>query len=168
MNVLRKLASNASNANAVYRQSTRYSCFTEEGWASVGLEFGVQWVGVFTATWQSVNYNQKPDVYFTNGHVKYGFYMLVSAFHIGVWWVGWVLVLASWVGLGEEKWTHVHLWVSSANQGWRMFFRGPMTSSAGSRMTEPEHSDSHWLATRRQQVWLMGLSSETSPAIQME
>jgi len=23
--------------------------------------------------------------------------------------LGWVLVLASWVGLGEEKWTHVHL-----------------------------------------------------------
>ena len=48
--VLRKFANNASNANAVYRQSTRYSCFTEESWASVGLEFGVQWVGVFTAT----------------------------------------------------------------------------------------------------------------------
>ena len=48
--VLRKLANNASNANAVYRQSSRYSCFTEESWASVGLEFGVQWVGVFTGT----------------------------------------------------------------------------------------------------------------------
>jgi len=48
--VLRKFANNASNANAVYRQSTRYSCVTEESWASVGLEFGVQWVGVFTAT----------------------------------------------------------------------------------------------------------------------
>ena len=41
---------NASNANAVYRQSTRYSCFTEESWVSIGLELGVQWVGVFTAT----------------------------------------------------------------------------------------------------------------------
>jgi len=39
-------------------------CFTEESWASIGLEFGVQWVGVFTATWQSVNHNQKPDVLF--------------------------------------------------------------------------------------------------------
>ena len=48
--VLRKFVNNASNANAVYRQSTRYSCFTEESWASTGLEFGVQWVGVFTAT----------------------------------------------------------------------------------------------------------------------
>jgi len=48
--VLRKFANKASNANAVYRQSTRYSCFTEERWASTGLEFGVQWVGVFTAT----------------------------------------------------------------------------------------------------------------------
>ena len=36
--------------NAVYGQITRYSCFTEESWASVGLEFGVQWVGVFNAT----------------------------------------------------------------------------------------------------------------------
>ena len=45
------IANNASNANAVYRQSTRYnSCFTEESWASIGLEFGVQWVGAFTAT----------------------------------------------------------------------------------------------------------------------
>ena len=35
--------------------------------------------------------------------------VLVSAFHVSVCWVGWVLVLASWVGLGEEKWTHVHL-----------------------------------------------------------
>jgi len=68
--VLRKFANNASNANAVYRQSTRYSCVTEESWASVGLEFGVQWVGVFTATWQLVNHNQKPDVYFINGLVK--------------------------------------------------------------------------------------------------
>ena len=51
--VLRKFANNASTANAVYRQSivsSRYSCFTEESWASVVLEFGVQWVGVFTAT----------------------------------------------------------------------------------------------------------------------
>jgi len=48
--VLRKFANNASNANAVYRQSTRYSCFTEESWVSIGLEFGVQWVEVFTAT----------------------------------------------------------------------------------------------------------------------
>jgi len=68
--VLRKFANNASNANAVYWQSTRYSCFTEESWASVGLEFRVQWVGVFTATWQSVNHNQKPDVYYINGHAK--------------------------------------------------------------------------------------------------
>jgi len=30
------------------RQSTRYSCFTEESWASIGLEFGAQWVEVFT------------------------------------------------------------------------------------------------------------------------
>jgi len=28
----------------------RMYCFTEESWASIGLEFGVQWVGVFTAT----------------------------------------------------------------------------------------------------------------------
>jgi len=48
--VLRKFANKASNANAVYRQSTRYSCFTEESWASIWLEFCVQWVGVFTAT----------------------------------------------------------------------------------------------------------------------
>ena len=26
------------------------------------------------ATWQSVNYNQKPDAYFINGNIKYGFY----------------------------------------------------------------------------------------------
>ena len=48
--MLRKFANNASNANAVYRQSTRYICFTEESCAGIGLEFGVQWVGVFTAT----------------------------------------------------------------------------------------------------------------------
>ena len=66
----RKFANNASNANAVYRQGTRYSCFTEESWASIGLEFGVQLVGVFTATGQSVSHNQKPDVNFINGHVK--------------------------------------------------------------------------------------------------
>ena len=48
--MLRKFANKASNANAVYRQTTRYSCFTEESWAIVGLEFGVQWVGVFTST----------------------------------------------------------------------------------------------------------------------
>ena len=48
--VLRKFANKASNANAVYRPSTRCSCNTEESWASVGLDFGVQWVGVFTAT----------------------------------------------------------------------------------------------------------------------
>jgi len=68
--VLRKFANNTSNANAVYRQSTRYSCFTEESWVSIGLEFGVQWVEVFTATWQSVNHKQKPDIYFIKGHVK--------------------------------------------------------------------------------------------------
>jgi len=48
----------------------RYSCFTEERWASIGLEFGVQWVGVYTAAWQSVSHNQKRDVYLINGHVK--------------------------------------------------------------------------------------------------
>jgi len=26
--------------------------------------------------------------------------------------LGWVLVLVSWVGLGKEKWAHVHLWTS--------------------------------------------------------
>jgi hypothetical protein len=28
-------------------------------------------------------------------------------------WVGlgWVCKLVGWVGLGEEKWTHVHLWI---------------------------------------------------------
>jgi len=46
---VKKFANNASNANVVYRQSTRCSCYTKENWASVGLEFGVQWVGVFTA-----------------------------------------------------------------------------------------------------------------------
>jgi len=94
--------------NAVYRQSTRYSCFTEESWASVGLEFGVQWVEVFTATWQSVNHNQKPDVYFINGHVKiwvlqYG--VCISRRCVGLGPCG-----LGWVGLGEEKWNHVHLW----------------------------------------------------------
>jgi len=70
--VLRKFANKASNANAVYRQSKRYSCFTEESSVSIGLEFGVQ----------SIMHNQKPDVYFINGHM--GSTVLVSAFHIGV------------------------------------------------------------------------------------
>jgi len=35
--------------------------------------------------------------------------------------LGWVLVLASWVGLGEEKWTHVHLWdiQTDRHQNWQ-------------------------------------------------
>jgi len=78
----------------VYRQSTRYSCFTEESWASVGLEFGVQWVGVFTATRQSVNHNQKPDVYFINGHVK----IWVRLLHC--WCLHFTQVCDGWVGLG--------------------------------------------------------------------
>jgi len=28
------------------------------------------------------------------------------------WGLGWVHKLMGWVGLDEEKWTHVHLWVS--------------------------------------------------------
>jgi len=42
----------------------------KKSWASIGLEFGVQWVVVFTATRQSVYHNQKPDVYFINRHLK--------------------------------------------------------------------------------------------------
>ena len=79
--MLRKFANNASNVNAVYRQSTRYSCFTEESWASIGLEFGAQWMGIFTATLQSVSHNRKPDVYFINVHVK----ILVSTIS-GIQW----------------------------------------------------------------------------------
>ena len=50
----KKIVNNASNANAVYRQSTRYSYLTEESWACIGLEFGVQSVGVFTAQYTGI------------------------------------------------------------------------------------------------------------------
>jgi len=62
--VQRKFANNVSNVNAVY--DWVHTIVEEESWASIGLEFGVQWVGVFTAAWQSVNHNRKPDVYFIN------------------------------------------------------------------------------------------------------
>ena len=37
------------------------------------------------------------------GWVHMDYTVLVSVFHVSVWWVGWVLVLASWVGLGWVK-----------------------------------------------------------------
>jgi len=39
--------------------------------------------------------------------------VLVSAFHTCDGWVGLgpCVSIVGWVGLGEEKWTHVHLWV---------------------------------------------------------
>jgi len=103
--VLRKFANKASNANAVYRQTTRYSCFTEESWAIVGLEFGVQWVGVFTSTWQSVNQSQPETGYLFHQRTWKNMCstVLVSAFHVGVWWVCWVGSISWWVELGWVK-----------------------------------------------------------------
>ena len=86
MNVLRKLASNASNANAVYRQITRYSCFTEESWASIGLQFGVQWVGFFFLCNLTISQSQPETGCLFNRRTckNMGPTVLVSAFHVGV------------------------------------------------------------------------------------
>jgi len=91
----KKIANDTSNANAVYRQSTRYSCFTEESWARIWCTVG----GSFHCN-LTVKHNQKPDVYFINGHVKYGFYSagVCISHRCAMGGLGWVHKLMGWVG----------------------------------------------------------------------
>jgi len=94
--VLRKLANNASYANTVYRQSTRYSCLQKKAGLVLrsnlvysGWEFSLQLDN------QSITTRNRMFISSTDMQ-KYGFYSTVSAFHVGVWLVGWV-------GLGWVK-----------------------------------------------------------------
>ena len=67
--------------------------------------------------------------------------------------LGWVHKLMGWVRLGEEKWTHVHLWVTDSAAGSkgvrRILVRGvnaPLTPEANKILKsdhEMVHSEVH-------------------------
>jgi len=85
--VLRKFANKASNANAVYRQRTRYSRFTEESCAGIGLEFGVQWVGRGSFHCNLTISQSQPEtgrLFHQRICQNMGSTVLVSAFHVGM------------------------------------------------------------------------------------
>ena len=60
--------------------------FTEESWASIGLEFGVQWVGVFTVTNLTIS-QSLPEIgclFHQRACKNMGYTVLVPVFHVGV------------------------------------------------------------------------------------